>query len=59
MFTSMRDFLADDTGSASVESAVIVVVMAALAGILYKVVTGESVLTGLEGLIDKAFSITP
>lgn len=59
MFTSVRDFLRDDTGSASVESAVVIVVMAALAAVLLKVVTSEPVVTGLEGLIEKAFSNAP
>lgn len=48
----------DDAGMSTVEYAVGTVVAAAFAAVLYKIVTGDSVLTGLTNLIDTALSST-
>lgn len=47
-----------DAGMSTVEYAVGTVVAAAFAAVLYQIVTGDSVVTGLTDLIDRALSIT-
>ena len=49
---------AHDAGMSTVEYAVGTVVAAAFAAVLYKIVTGDSVVTGLTSLIDTALSST-
>ena len=49
---------AQDAGMSTVEYAVGTVVAAAFAAVLYKIVTGDSVVTGLTNLIDTALSST-
>lgn len=47
---------ADDAGMSTVEYAVGTVVAAAFAAVLYRIVTGDSVVDGLTNLINSAFS---
>ena len=44
----------DDAGMTTVEYAVGTVVAAALAAVLYKIVTGDSIVTGLTNLVTRA-----
>ena len=48
----------DDAGMSTVEYAVGTVVAAAFAAVLYKIVTGDSVVAGLTNLINSALSTT-
>lgn len=48
--------LRDDAGMTTVEYAVGTVVAAALAAVLYKIVTGQSIVTGLTNLVTRALS---
>lgn len=47
-----------DDGMTTAEYAIGTVAAAALASILYTVVTGESIVSGLTGLIQRALSVT-
>lgn len=47
----------DDAGMTTVEYAVGTLVAAALAAVLYRIVTGESVITGLTTLITRALGV--
>lgn len=49
-----RRALRDDAGMTTVEYAVGTVVAAALAAVLYKIVTGDSIVTGLTNLVTRA-----
>lgn len=53
---SVRRILADDTGMSTVEYAIGSIAAAALAAALYAVVTGDSVVSGIEGLIQRALA---
>lgn len=44
----------DDAGMTTVEYAVGTVVAAALAAVLYRIVTGQSIVTGLTNLVTRA-----
>ena len=55
---SARDQVASDAGMSTVEYAVGTVVAAAFAAVLYKIVTGDSVIAGLTNLINTALSTT-
>lgn len=46
-----------DAGMTTVEYAVGTLVAAALAAVLYQIVTGESVLTGLTNLVNRALAV--
>ncbi|WP_081900134.1 DUF4244 domain-containing protein [Allokutzneria albata] len=46
-----------DAGMASSEYAIVTIAAAALAGILYAVVTGEPVTAALEGLVRRALDV--
>jgi hypothetical protein len=46
----------DDTGMTTVEYAIGTVVAAAFAAVLYKIVTGDSIVSGLTHLIQSALS---
>ncbi|WP_300012311.1 DUF4244 domain-containing protein [Pseudonocardia sp.] len=48
----------DDAGMSTVEYAIGVVAAAAFAAILYGVLSGESVVTALTGLVQRALSTT-
>lgn len=50
----IRRGLRDDAGMTTVEYAVGTVVAAALAAVLYKIVTGDSIVTGLTSLVTRA-----
>lgn len=52
----IRRGLRDDAGMTTVEYAVGTVVAAALAAVLYKIVTGDSIVTGLTNLVTRALS---
>lgn len=45
-----------DAGMSTVEYAIGTIVAAAFAAVLYKIVTGDSIVTGLTNLIQRAFS---
>lgn len=47
----------DDAGMTTVEYAVGTLVAAALAAVLYRIVTGESIITGLTTLITRALGV--
>ena len=49
---------ADESGMSTVEYAIGTIAAAAFAGILYTVVTGDSVLNGLTSLVQRALSVT-
>ncbi|MDQ6658522.1 MAG: DUF4244 domain-containing protein [Actinomycetota bacterium] len=46
-----------DAGMTTVEYAVGTLVAAALAAVLYRIVTGQSIITGLTSLITRALSV--
>jgi hypothetical protein len=52
-----RPFAGDD-GMSTAEYAIGTVAAAAFAGILYTVVTGDSVINGLTSLVQRALSVT-
>ena len=56
--TDVTDPATADAGMSTVEYAVGTVVAAAFAAVLYKIVTGDSVVTGLTDLINSALSTT-
>jgi Flp pilus assembly pilin Flp len=58
MNQSLRHLLRDDTGMSTVEYAIGIVAAAAFAAILYGVLSGESVVTALTGLVQRALSTT-
>lgn len=47
----------DDRGMTTVEYAVGTLVAAALAAVLYRIVTGDSIVTGLTSLITRALGV--
>ena len=51
---SVNGLLPADAGMSTVEYAVGTVVAAAFAAVLYKIVTGDSVVAGLTGLVNSA-----
>ena len=48
-----------DAGMATAEYAIGTLAAAALAGVLYAVVTGRSVVTGLTSLVQRAITVKP
>jgi hypothetical protein len=50
--------MSDDSGMSTVEYAIGTVAAAAFAAILYTVLSGESVVTALTGLVQRALSTT-
>jgi hypothetical protein len=48
----------DDHGMSTVEYAIGTVAAAAFAALLYTVVTGDSILTALTGLVERALTVT-
>ena len=54
----LHHLLRDDTGMSTVEYAIGIVAAAAFAAILYGVLSGESVVTALTGLVQRALSTT-
>jgi formate-dependent phosphoribosylglycinamide formyltransferase (GAR transformylase) len=54
----LRRLLTDDAGMSTVEYAIGTVAAAAFGAVLYAVVTGDSVVTALTELIQRALSVT-
>lgn len=54
----LRRLRYDDEGMSTVEYAIGTVAAAAFGALLYTVVTGESVLAALTGLVERALSVT-
>ncbi len=50
--------LGDDSGMSTVEYAIGTLAAAAFAAVLYAVVTGDSILSALTGLVQRALSVT-
>jgi Protein of unknown function (DUF4244) len=48
----------DDTGMSTVEYAIGTIAAAAFAAVLYAVVSGESIVTALTNLVERALSVT-
>jgi Flp pilus assembly pilin Flp len=58
MSQSLRHLFRDDTGMSTVEYAIGIVAAAAFAAVLYGILSGESVVTALTGLVQRALSTT-
>lgn len=56
MSPRMNHLLVDDTGTSTIEYALMTVVAAVLAGILYTIVSGENVVAALEALVQRALN---
>jgi hypothetical protein len=54
-----RGFRTDDDGMSTVEYAIGTIAAAAFAVVLYTVVTGDSVVSALTGVIERAISVKP
>jgi len=54
----LRRLREDDHGMSTVEYAIGTVAAAAFGALLYTVVTGESILTALTGLVERALTVT-
>lgn len=50
--------LGDDSGMSTVEYAIGTLAAAAFAAVLYAIVTGDSIVTALTGLVQRALSVT-
>jgi Protein of unknown function (DUF4244) len=50
--------LRDDSGMSTVEYAIGTLAAAAFAAVLYAIVTGDSIVTALTGLVQRALSVT-
>ena len=53
----LRDRLRDDSGMSTVEYAIGTLAAAAFAAVLYAVVTGDSIVTALTGLVQRALQV--
>jgi hypothetical protein len=58
MYTRTRHLFIDDTGTSTIEYALMTVIAAGFAGVLYMIMSGESVLTALEALVQRALNTT-
>jgi hypothetical protein len=54
----LRRLVHDDQGMSTVEYAIGTVAAAAFGALLYTVVTGDSILTALTGLVERALTVT-
>ena len=54
---ALRARLRDDSGMSTVEYAIGTLAAAAFAAVLYAIVTGDSVLNALTGLVQRALSV--
>jgi hypothetical protein len=54
----LRRLRHDDRGMSTVEYAIGTVAAAAFGALLYTVVTGDSILTALTGLVERALTVT-
>ncbi|MGH3517926.1 MAG: DUF4244 domain-containing protein [Haloechinothrix sp.] len=57
MLPRARALLASDDGMSTAEYAIGTIAAAAFAAVLYAVVTGDSVVAGLTGLVQRALSV--
>ena len=55
--TRLRARLCDDSGMSTVEYAIGTLAAAAFAAVLYAVVTGDSIVTALTGLVPRALQV--
>jgi Flp pilus assembly pilin Flp len=55
--TLLRARLRDDSGMSTVEYAIGTLAAAAFAAVLYAVVTGDSIVTALTGLVQRALQV--
>ena len=55
--TRLRARLRDDSGMSTVEYAIGTLAAAAFAAVLYAVVTGDSIVTALTGLVQRALQV--
>ena len=55
--TRLRARLCDDSGMSAVEYAIGTLAAAAFAAVLYAVVTGDSIVTALTGLVQRALQV--
>jgi Protein of unknown function (DUF4244) len=55
--TRLRARLCDDSGMSTVEYAIGTLAAAAFAAVLYAVVTGDSIVTALTGLVQRALQV--
>jgi len=53
----LRDRLRDDSGMSTVEYAIGTLAAAAFAAVLYAVVTGDSIVNALTGLVQRALQV--
>jgi Protein of unknown function (DUF4244) len=53
----LRDRLRDDSGMSTVEYAIGTLAAAAFAAVLYAIVTGDSIVNALTGLVQRALSV--
>jgi hypothetical protein len=58
MFPQPRHVFLDDTGTVTIEQALSIITAAALAGLLFAIVTGGSVRDGLANLVEHALNFT-
>jgi len=56
--TRLRALRYDDAGMSTVEYAIGTIAAAAFAAVLYAVVSGESIVTALTELVERALSVT-
>ena len=56
--TRLRGLRYDDAGMSTVEYAIGTIAAAAFAAVLYAVVSGESIVTALTELVERALSVT-
>ena len=58
LWSRLRRLVRDDAGMSTVEYAIGTVAAAAFGAVLYAVVTGDSVVTALTELVQRALSVT-
>lgn len=58
LLARLTDLLRDDDGMSTVEYAIGTVAAAAFAAVLYAVVSGDSILDALTGIVQRALSTT-
>ncbi|MGH3451732.1 MAG: DUF4244 domain-containing protein [Haloechinothrix sp.] len=57
MIPRVRSLISSDAGMSTAEYAIGTIAAAAFAAVLYAVVTGDSVVAGLTGLVQRALSV--
>jgi hypothetical protein len=57
MFPRTTHLIADDTGTSTAEFAILTIAVAAFAGLMFGVLTGQNVYDALEGLIMRALTV--